>query len=169
MNSRAGLGVLLSGRSDLGVSSNAGLPAEGTPPPGGPPEMFLSRDESFRAEDTVDRGSVSVPWGPSPPPHEKARALPLPSSLPPNQREPSKDPLPTPTNTAPAAQAFELRRASCRRELERGRSQKSTLASNLFFGAPSSQYLENLPGRQGRKLPSPQCLLQEETNAGQGG
>lgn len=158
MNSRAGLGVLLSGRSDLGVSSNAGLPAEGTPPPGGPPEMFLSRDESFRAEDTVDRGSVSVPWSPSPPPHDKARALPLPSSLPPNQREPSKDPLPTPTNTAPAAQAFELRRA---------RSRPYHLI--CFWGAPSSQYLESLPGRQGRKLPSPQCFLQEETNAGQGG
>lgn len=128
MNSRVGLGVLLSGRSDLGVSSNAGLPAEGTTPPGGPPEMFLSREgESFWAEDTVDRGSVSVPRSPS-------RALPLPSSLPPNQREPLKDPLPTPTNTAPAAQACELRRACCRRELERGRSQKWTLASNLFFG-----------------------------------
>lgn len=24
--------------------------------------MFLSRDVSFQAEDTVDRGSVSVPW-----------------------------------------------------------------------------------------------------------
>lgn len=130
--------------------------------------MFLSRDVSFQAEDTVDRGSVSVPWSHLPMiKHMLTPAL-QPASQPKGALE---SPSATPTNMATAAQAYELRRACCGWELQRGRSQKVTLVSSLFFRAPSSRYLEKtLPRRQGRKLPSsPQCFLQAETNAGQEG
>lgn len=157
--------------SVLGVNNNTGLPGGGTrPPPGGPLE--ICQKIPFQAEDTVDRGHVSVPWVLLLHPHNRAcMCLPLSSSLPPSQREPLKALLLPLTNIVPAAQACELRRSCCRRKLERGQSQKLTLASNLFSGPPSSWYLKkNFLDRQERGSPSSsQCCLQEGTNTGQGG